>query len=965
MRPSHEPHARRPLRLLTLGGASLVDSGGAVILEQRRRLALLVLIATGRATGVSRDKLVLLLNPDSPTESARHALHQLLYYVRQQAGEDVLLGTDPLRLNPDVLTCDVVDFERAMDAGAFAEAAALYRGPFLDGFHLGDSPEFEELAASERTRLAARHMEALARLAGAAEAAGDIPAALVAWRRLAILDPLDGRIAASLMRALAGSGDRHGAIRHAEIHESLVRAELGADVDAEVAELAMRLRRGGGGVRPGPAGQGSAESVPIAVPSVPPAGAPVSASLPLKRWSMVSGALGAALVIALAAAAGLRPGSDDPPPDRGGVAIMPFRMTGTDSSARWMREGLVELLAIRLGDSGGPGAVDARRSIAAWASAGGSSDRDPPAAEVLDGARRLGAAWMVTGAVIGSGGEIRLVAELIDLGSGRPAARIEARGPVDSILRLVDTVAVRLVSIQGGEDMLRAGVLGASSVPAVRAYLEGRAALQRGDWLLAARQFDLALEADSTFASAALGLRMASGLTDGARRPHAEALAWRHRDRLGPRERAIFLAELGAQYPAWYPIADRLRAWRALVSSEYTDADAWTQLGLIYYHSGARLGVSDPLGEARLALERAFELDSSNALLARLQLIPIAAVSGDAVLLERVLRRAAAQGADTTSARWLRAFTRRDSAALRIARGDMHRMSLADLTTVWLLTQRTGYDVADANRAESIAVARARSQRERSTAASLSYGLALNQGRPALAQRAAPGIALEWRPLSRVSLYALNALYTDGDSAAGAAAAAALATEVARPLADDAAELRSQRIHVCISAQWSLAHGDTRPIDAVLRKLRAPEEGAVGAIQSFYDTCAAAIDAWRAVLEQRPNARALAERLDSLILTGPASHWAMPYHRVVARVWEAHGEPGRALSAIRRRSHDSVQHLGGDLGEEGRLALLAGDTAGVLAAWGHYLALRTAPEAPLRSKVDSVRRRLAGFRRGY
>jgi DNA-binding SARP family transcriptional activator len=78
MPSSREPHARRSFRLLTLGGAALVDCTGVVVAEQRRRLALLVLLASGRERGVSRDKLIAALSPESPSDSARHALHQLL-----------------------------------------------------------------------------------------------------------------------------------------------------------------------------------------------------------------------------------------------------------------------------------------------------------------------------------------------------------------------------------------------------------------------------------------------------------------------------------------------------------------------------------------------------------------------------------------------------------------------------------------------------------------------------------------------------------------------------------------------------------------------------------------------------------------------------------------------------------------------------------------------------------------------
>jgi hypothetical protein len=278
------------------------------------------------------------------------------------------------------------------------------------------------------------------------------------------------------------------------------------------------------------------------------------------------------------------------------------------------------------------------------------------------------------------------------------------------------------------------------------------------------------------------------------------------------------------------------------------------------------------------------------------------------------------------------------------------------------MTQRVGFDVGDAMRAEAIVGSRIRSYDDRAAAAVLQYHGSLNRGRPGQAQRTAGLLAPEWRPLSRLALQALNALYGDADTSAGAFAAGALAREVSRPLATDAAELRSQMIHVCVSAQWSLAHGDTRSIDEVLAKLRTPEPGAAhGAISSFYDTCAAAIEAWRAVIDRRPGSRMLMERLDSLMLTGPAWHWALPDYRVAARLWDSSGEPARALAAIRRRRMDVHLYLGADLREEGRLALRAGDTTGAVGAWRHYLALRSDPEASLRAEVEQIRRQVVAL----
>jgi serine/threonine-protein kinase len=153
---SPDPDVRPSLRLTTLGGLSLVDAAGVPVGQQRRRLALLVLLARAGEHGLTRDRLFALLSPESTASSARHALHQLLYYLRRQAGNALFLGTDPLRLNPVVVSCDATDLEGAIAQGDLTRAIALYRGPFLDGFHLNIA-EFDEWAAAERSRLATLH----------------------------------------------------------------------------------------------------------------------------------------------------------------------------------------------------------------------------------------------------------------------------------------------------------------------------------------------------------------------------------------------------------------------------------------------------------------------------------------------------------------------------------------------------------------------------------------------------------------------------------------------------------------------------------------------------------------------------------------------------------------------------------------------------------------------------------------
>ena len=241
MSPSRGTHAAQPFRLHTLGGLSLVAPGGEIVRPQRRRLALLVIAAAAGDRGISRDKLIALLSPESTTESARHSLHQLLYYLRQQLGDDVFIGSDPLSLNPGIVTSDLAEFESAIEKRELERAADLYRGPFLEGFHISDSPEFDEWSSAQRTRLAAMHADALLALAADATARGDHAAATRWWRTLASIDPLSSRAALGLMRSLSASGDSPAALVHARNHETLVRNELGSSPDPEITAFVAHL----------------------------------------------------------------------------------------------------------------------------------------------------------------------------------------------------------------------------------------------------------------------------------------------------------------------------------------------------------------------------------------------------------------------------------------------------------------------------------------------------------------------------------------------------------------------------------------------------------------------------------------------------------------------------------------------------------------------------------------------------
>lgn len=947
--------------LRTLGAIGLYrEAAGelAPLAIQPKRLALLTFLARAEfGMCLRRDTLIALFWPESDPEHARGALRQALRGLRQVFGEGVLVtrGEEEIGIAPSSLLCDAGEFEREVAAGDFQAALARYRGDFLEGFHIGEAtPEFEQWVDGERIRLRRAAARAVRAVADAAERSGDVAGAAEWARRGSELTPDDETALVRVLCLMDQQGNRAGALA---IYESF-RRRLGESYDTEPspetrAQVAVIRSR----------------EVAAATVAQPRSVAPVRTSedavtLPdrsstekrLPRMVLLAALVGAALTLALAATLG-RPAPITPKLDPRLVVVAPFRLSAAEPAVTYLREGVADLLASALTGEGGLRAMDSRAVLATWRGRH-SGAGDPTEAEALRLATEFGAAGLAEGTIVAAEGQVALTASLLSVPGGEIRAQAAERGPIDSLAAVVDRLAADLL-IGAARDVDRRL---ASSVPlaALRAYLEGQTALRRGDWSGAVEGFDRALTIDSTFASAALGLRSASLWLDGLHAQRAESVAWRFRDRLSERERTLFLTELGPHYPAWYPFADRVVAWRALLASDWASGRAWSHLGSLYYSNAARFDVPDPITETRIALERALELDSLGGEPRRVHLTDLAAVTGDRALLDRISAPSVGDSGVAARAwqRWLRAFTARDSASLRDSRTSLAQMNPDDLRKVWSMTQRAGYAVEDAIAAAAL-LGQAKDDRERAWAPLLQYHLSLNRGRPGEAQRVVGEVTPEWRPLSRLALPALAALYGDGDSVAGLVSGRALAREVDRPLARDAAERRSQVIHVCVAEQWRLARGDTRSVDRAIAKLRTPEPGAPGWAESFYNSCATIIEAWRAVLEHQPHAPMLLERMDSLMRSGTGWHWALPEHRAVARIWEQAGHPARALIAVRRRRFDSASLLAADLHEEGRLASLTGDTTGAVRAYRHYLVLRLDPEPALRSQRDSVRVALA------
>jgi DNA-binding SARP family transcriptional activator len=972
------------LRLQTLGSVFVAADSGEPLggaAEQRRTLALLAALAIAGEGGLSRDKIVGLLWPETDPERARHSLTQALYAAKRALGaDDLFSGNVDVRLNRRRLVCDVNELEAALEAGDLERAVALYTGPFLDGFFLSGSPEFEQWSSLQRGRLETRVADALERLAGAAEAGGDYRRA-VDWRkRLSSIRPLDSGNVVKLMTALVESGDRAGALQHARVYELLLREQFDLDPDVAVTALATKLREPSPPTRSVPAGAGTEPHRTVgyaaAVTQRPTAGTvPNDGAIALwiskvrsRSWRLPAALL---LLALLAAAVALGSGRRSPAPVRQSelrqrVVVAPFRVAGAASSLSYLRDGIVELLSTRLADDSAARAVDAGAVLGAWEGAGFTTAAAVPRDSVVRLASRLGAERVVIGSVVGTPSHLILRASVIAVPSGEVSGEAMVEGPSDSISALIDGLAAKLLVSQAGEDE-RLASFTTASLPALRAYLAGQAAFRKDDYDTAARRYEAALELDPRFALAALRLAVAADRrNDDEQRRRGVALAWTSRGDLSERDRALLVALGGPRYPLPSSAAEQLAAWRGFLDLAPNDAESWYTLGARLFHDGAVAGVPDAGSRATSALERALAIDSDNVaaalLLVHLGTAGRAGPPNDLILDTVML------GPSNPLApflQWRLALARGDTAELRRLRASLRRIGTSNLRTMAMASQFDGLGIADGTQALSTLVARATRRSDRVDLALAQHSMAVQQGRPraALEPTARLG-SLQTGSHAQLRLRVLDALYAEGDTAAASGAAAELSRFTSGGLTVGAFTSDTRLADLCVLSQWRLSHRDTAGVVMAIESLR--RAGAMTrqllAVSAAPAACAELLEGSLVVLTRRSDALGRVERLDSLTLTSQTAGDAVAYAPIlISRLYEHLAQPRRALQAIRRRTYMSgwPRYLATAWREEGRLARLVGDDAGAKEAYERYLALRTAPEDTVLPQVEGVRRLLA------
>ena len=338
-------------RLKTFGTLSLTGRDDDTVLgkhgHHHRRLALLAVLAAAGATGKSRDQLLLLFWPESTQTRARHSLDQLLYAIRGSLDEAIFDGANPVRLNPAIITSDVLDFTAAVRRQDFEAATNLYGGTFLEGFNLSDAPEFEHWMESERSRLSQMYIDALQKLAQQSKDSGDLQGVVRSRRRIYEADPYSTRASIDLMSALAAAGDKAAALQHAERYQTLIQKELNAVSSPEIAALAATIRTR----QPSERIQGvqslSSEKQDVDRATTSDVSPPIQSSVhPVARTSRPKIAAIALLVVSVIAFAlwTIPRGKTAPARTPSSIAVLPIQNLSADAQDASLGDGLTEEL---------------------------------------------------------------------------------------------------------------------------------------------------------------------------------------------------------------------------------------------------------------------------------------------------------------------------------------------------------------------------------------------------------------------------------------------------------------------------------------------------------------------------------------------------------------------------------------------------------------------------------------------
>ena len=260
-KPGPEPAMKTTLSISLFGKVSVQLGDEALLVHTPPKAKeLLAYLTLHRGKAHPRDTLAELLWSDLDTPNSRKYLRQALWQLhsgllslgRTRFAQLLHAESDWIELKLDSrVEVDVARFERAFSLGnatrgedlpsdvarSLAEAARLHRGELLEGW-------VAQWCCYDRERFRRMYLSILDKLADYYESRHEYETAMAYVTLSLSTDPAREQSHRCLMRALAMSGDRSGAIRQYSRCVEAVRDELGVEPEPETVVLERMIRAG-------------------------------------------------------------------------------------------------------------------------------------------------------------------------------------------------------------------------------------------------------------------------------------------------------------------------------------------------------------------------------------------------------------------------------------------------------------------------------------------------------------------------------------------------------------------------------------------------------------------------------------------------------------------------------------------------------------------------------------------------
>jgi WD40 repeat protein/DNA-binding SARP family transcriptional activator len=227
--------------------------------ESDRVRALLAYLAVETDRPHRRERLASLLWPDWPERSARTNLRRALSNLRQVIGDHdakppyLQITRQTIQFNSTsdteidarvVASVASINNKQEGETRKLEKAIGLYKGDFLEGFTVADSPSFEEWALLTREQLNRIMRDGLQHLAEYYSDKDEYQTAIGHYRRLLEMDPLQEGAHRGLMKLLVASGQRSAALAQYEACRRILEEELGVEPSSETKAVFDRINSG-------------------------------------------------------------------------------------------------------------------------------------------------------------------------------------------------------------------------------------------------------------------------------------------------------------------------------------------------------------------------------------------------------------------------------------------------------------------------------------------------------------------------------------------------------------------------------------------------------------------------------------------------------------------------------------------------------------------------------------------------